>query len=611
MYDARLKHNNHNVNWLNVLCLVLSIIPWGLVLLSSPRGFDISDEGFYLMSIAYPQEVIASFSMFGVVLHPLYTIAGGNVPLFRALCALIWLGLSAGVAWLSVSLLGTKQPKNDPTGFVIQTKFFITLLLTSAGALYYYLWILTPSYNWLALFGVTLFWGGFLLWLKSESRKWAAHIGALLFAFAAVIVFWAKPPSAAFLLLYPLVALVLNYSQWRRLLNPITLLFGILGFALGMSLPMVYGLSPQTIVTTFIQGIEYQNLMRPDQYSSLVGTVWQSLEQTLALFIASLYPISSIALWLAPLFLAGLLARLLPHTIYRVSAIRLIFAVGLIGNLFVSTASMFDEIGRWSLNVVLLVTLYFVAANNIQRTLTRSVPAQRKQPAYKWMLPIYALVFVYVFGTSNSYAMQSGMAAYLYLLGIAVLLLRIEENTLSAFLLRILVPTLLCAITVLVYVSSLTPYRQDQPIWLMDEVISITDDRSSLTVGEVTAQYSVELQAIAWESGLQAETSLIDLTGTSPGIAYILGAKAYGFPWLLGGYPGSATATTYILRQFDPTHLERAWILTGDQDNYLHIPVSVLTDVGLDFPTRYENVGAVNVSGQGETLTLWRPLLDR
>lgn len=64
-------------------CVLLAVVPWGIVLASSSRGFDLTDESFYVLSIAHPENVSATFSMFGAVLNPLYNVVGGNITKLR------------------------------------------------------------------------------------------------------------------------------------------------------------------------------------------------------------------------------------------------------------------------------------------------------------------------------------------------------------------------------------------------------------------------------------------------------------------------------------------------------------------------------------------------
>ncbi len=606
MQISSTKRSTYSSRLLKALYIILALIPWGLVLLASPRGFDLSDESFYLLNFVHPEDITSTFSMFGVILKPLYDVVGGNIPALRVLGALILLMVSAVVAWMTLGFIAGQPTPDISDTFSKERRFILTLFLSAGSVLYYSLWLVTPSYNWLTLVGLTLFWGGFLLWLKSKRHHWTAHLGAALFAFAAALVFWAKPTTGALLLLYPLAALALNRNQWWRLLSFQTLIYGIAGFALGMSIPLLYGISPQGIVNMMMQGVEHQNIMKPGLYDNGLDMVVQGSRQTMSLFTNNSYPTLFLALWLIPLLTVALIARFSKDHTYRWS--RILLAVGLIVNILTVTVVMSDDIGHWSLNIVLLTVVYLTAGNYAQNRLAGSVVRRKRGQTSLWMIPIFSLIFIYVFGTGNNYAFQSGMAAYFYLLAVSVLFLTVKEGTINAFLMRVGVPTLLIAIIGLTYISSLSPYRQDQPIWQMDQSVSVHGDSNTVIVSEEMARHITEFQVLADTAGWETGTPFIDLTGTSPGAAYALAGRTYGFPWLLGDYPGSDAATVYILRQWRQDHLETAWILTATQDSTVDISLSVLAEVGLDFPNDYVRVGTVRLPTGNVTQTLWRPL---
>jgi hypothetical protein len=593
---------------MKMMVVALAFMPWILILLAAPRGFDVTDEGFYLMSIAYPEDVTATFSMFGAVLHPLYDIAQGNVAWFRSLGALLWFGIALIVAWFTLGFLMEQGARSTLTGFSERTRFQVMLLLASAGALYYGFWVLTPSYNWLTLVGLALFWLGFMLWLKRSPRQGVSSLGTAIFAFAAALIFWAKATSAGLLVLYPLFALIFGREHWLRMLHIKTIIGGLVGLLIGLSLPVLQGISPQIVVSTLAQGIEFQHLLRPDAYSTIGGTLVQGLLQLVYLFTENRYIADAIGLWLLPLIISGLMVRFVKRPA-MVQAAGLILTIGLVVNIVVLTLVLSNEVGLWSLNLVLLISIYFLLGYIIQSYLSRSSARKPSLRTIGWMLLIFSLIFVYVFGTSNRYAFQSGLAAYFYLLGLSVLFVRVQEGSINALLLRSIIPVILIANIFLVFTGSLTPYRQNQPVWQMSHSMMVAGHTNRLLVQEDSARYAAELQNMAAAAGFQPATPLIDMTGKSPGVAYLLNARAYGFPWILGGYPGSVPATLFILRQFPAQALERAWLLTGNEDLETHLPVSILTEVSLEFPSGYSVVGTVRSINSTEVQTLWKPVI--
>lgn len=482
------------LKWILWLYIGLALVPWTIILLASSRGFDLTDESFYLMNYAHPEDVAVTFSTFSVVGKLLYDLCGGNVAALRSLGALIWLGIASGVAWVTFRFLSPRQLRQvNPTAFSVEVRFLLTLLVSSGGALYYTNWLLTPSYNLIALAGLALFWAGFLLWIKSDCITWVNRLGAALFAFAALLVFWSKASSAALLLIFPLAALLVHRSAWRRLLSLQTVTWGIGGFSLGVALPLFQGISPQQVVESLIKGIEHQQILKPGQYSNLIATILDGFGQLIEFFSGNPYLLRFAPYWLLPLVAVVLVARQSGQRPIRgIRRVRILLGAGWMTNVILVSYLLPDS-GYWALNIFLLIVAFLTVGHYAQRKLMRSTVRSRWYRMILWTAVIFTFIFIFLFGTSNSYAAQSAMGTYFFLLGTAVLFLGIGENTLNATLLRLIVPTLLLAIAYLTYFNSLTPYRQDEPVWMMDDVVSIRGESVSLMVSEETARYLTEL----------------------------------------------------------------------------------------------------------------------
>lgn len=581
-----------------VIGVSLMLCPWIIVLAASPRGFDVTDEAFYLFNLEHPEDLSASVYLFGPALNPLYRLVNGNISGLRALATLIWLAVATGVAWTGLRLLAT-----DTTAFQMEKRVWLTLLLASGASLYYCFWLLTPSYNWLTLVGVAAFWCGYLLWLKS-SRPWSKALGAAVFAGAAAMVFWAKPPSAALLVFYPMVGLAVRFRDARRLLDPRVLLGGVVGFGLGIAMPLWSGFPPAKIVESVQRGLELQRLFKPNLYGSELGIALAAVEQIGQIFTKNPYLIIFGMLSLPPLLLTLMLLWTRGRGQRQYRRVTFTLALGLVTTLIAMTL-VINQIGDWSLNVTLVIGVYLLIGHYAQRRLKGAVASRHDR--WLWLIPIFGLIIVFVFGTDQPYRLNSGMAAYFYLFGVAYLLLSAAPGSINAVLLRCAVPTLLIAIAALTFNFSLHPYRQDVPVWSMDQVITFENGSQSLLVSREMARYLTEMRDLATANGFQAETPFIDLADT-PGVGYALGGRAYGFPWMLAGYPGSDAGRLYILQQWRREDLDNAWVLVdeGTSPSFL----DSLTQVGLAFPDNYVNVGSAREPNSDQLQTLWRPAND-
>ncbi len=599
------------------LTTALAILPWLLLLISAPYGFDLTDESFYLLSYAHPKDITATFSMFHFVGKPLYDLSGGDIATMRVLGIVLWLVIATATAWTTLGFVA-RRCGIEPFGR--WERAWLALVPVAGGTIYYRLWLVTPSYNLFALMGLSLFWMGFLWWvepLHADRQAWRRYVGAGVFGFAAAIVFWSKATSAAVLPVFPLAALLIERRRWRELLSPPTLVWGGVGFAASFGLPVFYGLSISEVVETLQRGVEYQRLMKPAEYGSLKITLVATLKRVyyaLSHFIKHRhYPFGDLFfVWLIPPVAAVIAARWLRNGVWW--AIGGLMA-GWLLNLAVVTWEFRVDLGNWVVNLACVSILFLWAGCFVQH----NRPLCIARFGVVWALPVFVLGGAFVFGTNNPYLVKFGEGSYFSLLAIAVLLLVLREKPVAAAMRRVALPAILLAIIYITYVSSLTPYRQSEPVWAMDDHLSIRGGTQTVIVDEEMARYVGRIQLMAAIGGFEPNTPFIDMTGR-PGASYVLGGRPYGFPWLLGGYPGSNPAAVYILQQWEPRHLEDAWILTVAENGGRPLSLSILGKVGVAFPDGYTPIGALPYPsssdqfvavernrGATELHTLWKP----
>ena len=174
------------------------------VLVLADRGFDITDEGFYLNWISQPTLWDASTTQFGFVYHPLYVLVDGNLALLRRVTITLTLALS----W-SVVLVALGRARR---GWPLPVTLSICTALAAVGLRVYDRWLLTPSYNTLALQGALLVATGLMLWWdatgegcpgneddRNQRHAWLDRLSlaAIVLGFGVAALFLAKPPAAA------------------------------------------------------------------------------------------------------------------------------------------------------------------------------------------------------------------------------------------------------------------------------------------------------------------------------------------------------------------------------------------------------------------------------
>ena len=119
----------------------------GALLYHANLGIDITDEGYYLGNAAWAGQGLLAVSNFGHYTGLLYHLVGGDIGWFRGLGMVLLVAASAYFVqsihgyWLKVAAL--PLGRNRAT---LNYSVFGALVLT-----YYFWWLPSPSYNWLAL----------------------------------------------------------------------------------------------------------------------------------------------------------------------------------------------------------------------------------------------------------------------------------------------------------------------------------------------------------------------------------------------------------------------------------------------------------------------------
>jgi hypothetical protein len=129
----------------SALVAVLLALQLGLYLWMAPRGFDFSDESFYLLHYQHWRTLSATTSFFGTFFAPAFAASGESLALMRVLSALLLVG-SCG--WLAHALLLHAAP-----GFTRGQRLTWVMAGAASGMLYFgFLSTLrAPSYNLMAL----------------------------------------------------------------------------------------------------------------------------------------------------------------------------------------------------------------------------------------------------------------------------------------------------------------------------------------------------------------------------------------------------------------------------------------------------------------------------
>lgn len=560
-----------------------------------PYGFDFADESLHLVSMADPFEYDFALTLFGFVLHPFYIFLDGSIPALR-LWNLVFLFVLAVV--LCYTYFKTVLP--DMTWSRSQ------LGIISAGAatvilMYYDSWQPTPSYNSLALQGVILSIIGLLL--ASRSGNHNDHLAYVILGVGGWITFMSKPTSAIGLAAATVVFLIAsrNFRMKQMAISAGTALSLLLLSAI------LIDNSLMVFIHRIMSGFDLLHLMKTKH--GLVHSFRIDIPRLSPLLVLNILVLSIVALFSAYCF---------------ISRKRIIFLMGL--SLIVALFSAAFSIIVWHQDIVLNITATTWASQYlfifgailpafILPVLLKGKVYFNRIPRNVWAISGLLAVspHIYAFGTINNMWLQASSAALFWFLSGLTILIPLINSTRSTAILMPFILTAQVATVALVQSGMQDPTRQPFPIWTFHSPITFGHSASPIFLDSGFATYISDARATAHAAGFAPKTSLIDLSGVSPGILHALEANSIGLPWMIGRQLGSLNYAQAALERVDCEKFAKSWVLL-EPNGPRSISSDLLINLGADFPNSYELMGQWNTAfGRANhkeisTQMLYRPI---
>jgi hypothetical protein len=208
------------------------------------------------------------------------------------------------------------------------------------------------------------------------------------------------------------------------------------------------------------------------------------------------------------------------------------------------------------------------------------------------------LPYIFALGTNNNYWGQSGVVSFFWLISGFVLIIPwcVQQKLYQPIIFLVLLSQLITSMHIKERVEK--PYRYNQPLRLDDSRIVINNNHQ-LILSKEFANYINDARKIAAQSGFTKEDAIIDLSGQSPGLLYLLGAISIGTAWNIGGYKGNLDRAKATFNLVDCTDIANAWVLY-ESKGPRSISTDLLTSLGMNFPIQYQKVGSwETASGAG------------
>lgn len=550
--------------------LLAAVVVTGFVLVFSRAGLDLTDEGFYLNSISSPSNFSATVSQFGFIYHPIYLLVHGDVAGLRRIDYVLTYGLAVLSSFFVIkNSFGSGKFEEKILFFSFSVVIAVSSLLLTCFELPQ-----SPSYNTLAFQSLLV---GMIGVLLSHSAKSSVRIlGYVLIGFSLWLAFMAKPTTA---LAFGLISF-LHFAFSKKTNKPALFIPGIIAFVLLLVSALAIDGSVTAFVHRLISSIEIGRLLGA---GNTILSIWRWDDFPLEgrpLYLLMLLSLSTALL----IFLHSRWTNVSRITVAATCVITAAVSIGILFN-FYPLASPFHRYTGLQLLALPAGCVAFLAATAIRK---KTIQIERD----KLILAITLLLlpFAYAFGTDRPYWLNAEGASFFWILSGVVL---VSEAKIDAATWRLLFPV--CGLSVLlssifIFGSIEYPMRQTQSLRADSDWISVGAEGNRLAVAPDLAKYIGGLRKLAADAGFKAGTPIIDLTGISPGVAYILDGTAPGAPWLLGGYAGSAAFVTAVLDAVPCTEIARSWVLIS-HDQRGGLSGKLLRRYGIDLDHDYEDLG--------------------
>lgn len=552
-------------NGLVALCAVATILIIWWLLNYSAYGIDFTDESFYLVSMANPFIHDYSHTQFGFVIHPIYNLFDGDIARIRQANIIFTFGLAWGLIYVYLLCFAPETKNGQVVLLIIAAALATSVFITFDS------WLLTPSYNSLALQALMITSIGLVLSEKNVHK--ASVIGWALIGFGGWLAFMAKPSTALALSFG-----VFLYFLFARKFSVRLLLFSV---AISVSLLL--------LSATLIDGsvFDFSNrIKRAVDFGEILGS-GHTLTQILRVDDFQLSEKAKILM-----ILIGFSVFIFTSTIYHSNKKWLLVGLFVPVGFFAITAQQTLGHVNWVLGLgqfqaLLIFSLVFAAAFagiafgklNGLKTITRP----------QWAIACFFLVapHIFAFGTNGNYWRAGGSAAIFWLCAGLVFLKPIILERVS---LLLLLPVAIAAqtLTITLLQSGFEqPYRQPQPIRLNNTALEFGAKKTSLILSSGYAEYISNALLAAQRNGFEVGTPIIDLSGQSPGLLYALGAESIGQAWNVGGYPGSLNLAKVALVRARCEKISDSWVLF-EPGGPRSISNELMLSVGSAFPDGYE-----------------------
>ena len=518
----------------------------GLYVWMAPRGFDFTDESYYVLNYLYWRDLIGTVTFFGAYFEWPFRLLGQSVTSIRIFSLLL---LLASSAFFALEALGYSTRHERVT----KGTRWVFAMVAMAASLFYFGHLATvraPSYNLLALCSMLVATGAMLRALEPRISIANTRLAMFVYGLAIGACGLGKASTGVMLVVFHGLFFVLTNRDWRlrRLLE----LFVLSLFGVGLNVIVLHFTHPHWL-EALKEGVK---LLSMDGSHSMLVSVnafrWEVQAAAPVMLSSALGAGAAIAMivaWLGPFRRAALSALV-------------VIVVG------VCVLGLISGPIRWWLPWLTLGVLLLLIVEGLNRRPFRLMRADLADIAL--MVLLLALPVAFSFGTNNSILEHSQRAAVFPIVALLLRLQRLARLGILATPAMIACMAALCVPTLVTQLRAATDvhytYRQLSALGEQAIPISVGAANNELLVDAATYESLGSLASAARAVGLVPGQTILDFTGDGPGLVYALEGRPAGLAWLPGGYPGSQAIAARIIERLPLHALQSAWLLSSDNN---------------------------------------------
>jgi hypothetical protein len=554
-------------NSLIASCGVLGFYILYLIFKYSNYGFDFTDEGFYLNWISNPYIYKSSVSSFGFFYNPIYSLLNNNVTYLRIANLIFSLFLSYMIFFFLIKqIAGANLLKKHYFSSQILLIGLSTTILLSVN-------IFSPSYNTLTIQGLIITSLG-LLFLENNNKKIST---LFIISFGGWLVFMGKPSSAFILSLIIFIYFLIKKVQIYRIV--LCIFFSLI---LLLITSLAIDNSPLIFLKRILTGIkDYHLLEAGHSHKDIIKRSFTLIQKPESQNIFAIYYTFIFIFFIYIFFFISFCLKInkTKYFYFLTSIIFFLLSFFIIYVYCYKTELLFifERYQRLQVISILIFSFFFICSIN------KFNPRQILQNVNLKLFFIFLLMpLIYAFGSNINYFKKSLDLGIFYFLASYLILLPsfLKKNNFNSIFSILFISLLIVILHINLIIEK--PYRQIRPLKSNNFTFVFKEKNNTIKLTQETGAYLNNVLKITKDAGLVSGSYVLDLTGMSPGLIFLLGYKSLGDPWIIGGYPGSFNFAKSKIKSERCLKISNSWILHDQYSRSISLEIAKSFGASID-----------------------------